>query len=36
MDFSRISASLSGFDSEIMAVLAARNEGNGWVGVLVE
>lgn len=28
MDFSRISASLSGFDSEIMAVLAARNEGN--------
>ena len=33
MDFWRISASLSGFDSEIMAALAARNEGTGGVGV---
>lgn len=33
MDFWRISASLSGFDSEIMAALAALNEGKGGVGV---
>lgn len=33
MVFWRISASLSGFDSEIMAALAARNEEKGGAGV---
>lgn len=33
MVFWRISASLSGFDSEIMAALAARNEEKGGVGL---